>query len=362
MPKRSSRRSPRRAAAARPASWPRIDLGGLLLGIGIGAAVSLAAVGSWLAWPGRDRPQPPAIALPMPKPLEPAVAPAPAPPPPAAAAAIPVPPPPAAAVPVALPSAVPAAPHRPAVAGVPPWRRYAVAVPAAPPGVPRIAIVIDDLGPNQRGSQAMIALSAPLTLAFLPYAGDVDRMVELARRGGHEILVHMPMEPVSPTVDPGPGALRVTLRNDELRHRIADGLGRFPGHVGLNNHMGSRFTADARAMSVLMDEVAGRGLLFLDSRTTVDTVAETLARARGIPFVARDVFLDNDQSADRVEAQLAETERVARRKGFAVAIGHPHAATRAALAAWIPQAQRRGFQLVPISSLARTQATAQALR
>jgi hypothetical protein len=126
--------------------------------------------------------------------------------------------------------------------------------------------------------------------------------------------------------------------------------------------MGSRVTADARAMAVLMDEVAGRGLLFLDSRTTVDTVAEGLARARSVPFVARDVFLDNDQSADKVEHQLAEVERVARRKGFAVAIGHPHAATRNALAAWLPQAARRGFQLVPVSSLARVQQTEQARR
>ncbi|WP_374448257.1 divergent polysaccharide deacetylase family protein, partial [Stella sp.] len=223
----------------------------------------------------------------------------------------------------------------------------------APAGVARIAIVIDDLGPNQSATQAVVALPGPLTLAFLPYAGDGARAAERARRHGHETLVHMPMEPVGAAIDPGPGALRVALGSDELRRRIADGLHRIPGHVGLNNHMGSRFTADPRAMAVLMDEVAGRGLLFLDSRTTVDTVAESLARSRAVPFVARDVFLDNDQSADKVEQQLAETERVARRKGFAVAIGHPHAATRQALAAWLPQAERRGFQLVPISSLAR---------
>lgn len=231
-----------------------------------------------------------------------------------------------------------------------------------PAGTPRIAIVIDDLGPNSRGSHAVIALPAPLTLAFLPYAGEVARMAEQARRAGHEVLVHMPMEPVAASVDPGPGALRVVLPADALRHRIADGLGRISGHVGLNNHMGSRFTADPRAMAVLMDEVSRRGLLFLDSRTTVETVAEIQARARGVPFVARDVFLDNDQSADKVEAKLAETERVARRKGFAVAIGHPHAGTRDALAAWLPQARRRGIQLVPISNLARILPIAEARR
>src|SRR5690606_18289818 len=135
---------------------------------------------------------------------------------------------------------------------------------------------------------------------------------------------------------------------------------KFAGHVGLNNHMGSRFTANPKVMAILMDDVAARGLMFLDSRTTVDTVAEGLARARAVPFVARDVFLDNDQSADAVDQQLLETEHVARRKGHAVAIGHPHAATRAALAAWLPQVARRGFQIVPISSLARVSGVEQA--
>lgn len=361
-----------------------MDLGGLMVGIGVGIAITLAALGSWLAWPGRERapavsatersahPAPPAgdrpVAAPVPPPIVEPMVPADAAPEPSqqrtAVAALPAP--------DRAPTAVApshAAPH-PAALPTPgrtsadpaPWRRNAVAVPSAPAGTPRIAIVIDDLGPNSRGSHAVIALPPPLTLAILPYAGEAARMADQARRAGHEVLVHMPMEPVAASVDPGPGALRVALPADALRHRIADGLDRIAGHVGLNNHMGSRFTADPRAMAMLMDEVSRRGLLFLDSRTTVETVAEMQARARGVPFVARDVFLDNDQSADKVEAQLVETERVARRKGFAVAIGHPHAGTRDALAAWLPQARRRGIQLVPISNLARILPIAEARR
>ncbi|BBK42890.1 hypothetical protein STVA_29100 [Allostella vacuolata] len=358
----------------------------MLLGLGLGIALSAAGVLGWLAWKDGDAEQaelrPPAAMPPL-KPALPDLQPAPpvsaslvqAPagtaPPPALLPAPSSPPggeapavhPPAVHAPrgtAATVAALPAVPSHPAPPGVPAWRRNAVQVAPAPAGVPRIAIVIDDLGPNQRGSQAIIALRGPLTLAFLPYAGDVSRMVDTARRGGHEILVHMPMEPLSSTVDPGPQALLLHLTNAELRRRIEENVTRFPGHVGLNNHMGSRFTADSRAMGVLMDEIAGRGLMFLDSRTTVDTVAEGLARARSIPFVSRDVFLDNDQAADKVDHQLLETERIARRKGQAVAIGHPHAATRDALAQWLPQAVRRGFQIVPISSLARIQPTEQA--
>ncbi|BBK32012.1 hypothetical protein EDC65_0813 [Stella humosa] len=365
-------RKRRKAVGGRPGTTTAI-----LIGVGLGMVASVAGMLGWLAWNERGEEDRAAFEAPAPEnppalQVETAAAPPSsvvaeeAGPPPAPAVA----PPPAVVTPHAAPTppktdraavlaALPAPAPRPPLHGTPAWRRNAVAVAPAAPGHPRIAIVIDDLGPNLRGSQAVISLPGPLTLAFLPYA-DVSRMVEAARRAGHEILVHMPMEPMAAGVDPGPGALKVVQPKDELRRRIDDGVSRFPGHVGLNNHMGSRFTADPRAMAVLMDEIAGRGLLFLDSRTTVDTVAEALARARSVPFVSRDVFLDNDQSADKVVHQLAETERVARRKGYAVAIGHPHAATRAALAAWLPQAAGRGFQIVPISSLARVAPTEQA--
>lgn len=344
------------------------NLRSILIGAAAGLGVSAALMLVWLSWGGPE-PGPPTAApaparetasLPAFKPALPEPMAAPAAPSQAPAAPPQALPPPAEKPPAA--ASLPAAPPRAALPGEPAWRRNAVAVAPAPSGTPRIAIVIDDLGPNHRGSQAMISLPAPLTLAFLPYAGDLARLVAEARRNGHEILVHMPMEPMNASVDPGPDALRVLLPKDELRRRIEQGLTRFPGPVGLNNHMGSRFTANPKAMVVLMDEVAGRGMLFLDSRTTVDTVAEAAAKAHGVPFVSRDVFLDNNQSADAVEQQLLETERVARQKGHAVAIGHPHPATRTALAAWLPQAARRGFQLVPISSLARVAPVEQARR
>jgi polysaccharide deacetylase 2 family uncharacterized protein YibQ len=135
--------------------------------------------------------------------------------------------------------------------------------------------------------------------------------------------------------------------------RLRWDLMRFDGYVGINNHMGSKFTSDAHSMAPVIQELKSRGLLFVDSRTAPSTTGAHLARDLGVPFATRDVFLDNDMSASGVEARLAETEVIARRRGSVVAIGHPHDATLAALAAWIAAAPRKGLVLVPVSAIVR---------
>ena len=162
----------------------------------------------------------------------------------------------------------------------------------------------------------------------------------------------MPMEP-SVQADPGPDALLVRLSHDEIQRRLVRALGSFEGYVGVNNHMGSRFTTDRAAMAPVLAEVRRRGLLWLDSRTAPSTVAESLAGELKLPFAGRDVFLDNVETVPAVRAQLAKTEAVARRQGFAIAIGHPHDATLEALAGWLPEARKRGFALVPLSAVVR---------
>ncbi len=230
----------------------------------------------------------------------------------------------------------------------PTWRKNAVA--AAPDdGRPMIALVIDDVGLNEERSADTIALPAPITLAFLPYADDLRALTKKARRAGHETMVHVPMEPSSATVDPGPHAMRVGLSDSELRQRLAWNLDRFDGYVGFNNHMGSKFTADSAGMRVVIDEAKRRGLLFLDSRTTKETRGRELAEQAGVPVVERQVFLDNKVEAAAVEAQLKRMEQIARDKGAALAIGHPHAVTIAALRNWLRQ--NTEFAVVPVSAL-----------
>jgi polysaccharide deacetylase 2 family uncharacterized protein YibQ len=232
----------------------------------------------------------------------------------------------------------------------PAWKRFATAAPPTD-GRPMIAIVLDDVGVARRHAENAMTLDPSVTLAFMTYAPDVAAQVAAARARGHEIMMHVPMEPMTRSEDPGPNALVTGLKTAELARRIDWNLARFDGYVGVNNHMGSRFTSDRAGMEQVMAALRRRGLLFIDSRTTAQTVAADEARRQGVPAASRDVFLDNEVDARGIEAQLAETERKARAQGAAIAIGHPHPETVAALRRWIPQARARGFVLVPVTAV-----------
>ena len=262
---------------------------------------------------------------------------------------------PAVTPPVAPQAAVtpePTAP--PQVAAVPPpepaWRQNAMAVSVAP-GQPMIAVVIDDMGLDRARSARTSALPAPLTLAFLAYGRDLDTQTDAARAAGHELLVHVPMEPGA-GADPGPNALLTSLTPAEFDRRIDWNLSQFNRFVGINNHMGSKATSDPTAMAAVMSKLRDRGLLFLDSRTSGATVAHTEAEKHGIPALQRDVFLDHDPSPIAVRAALDQVEEIARRQGHAIAIGHPKDATIEALEEWLPDVRARGFALVPVSAVA----------
>ena len=266
------------------------------------------------------------------------------------------PPPAVAPTPAPAPTASP--PASPPASGTPPpqgaevpaWQKFAAAVPPNIDGRKLIAIVIDDMGLDRKRSARAVALPGPLTLSWLPYATDVGRQAAAARAAGHEILLHAPMQPQGHE-DPGPDALLVSLSTDEIRRRVQADLDLLPEAVGLNNHMGSRFTRDPRAMTPVIEELKRRGLLFLDSRTTGGSVGADEARDAAVPYAVRDVFLDDVMTVDAVRAQLAKVETIARRRGFAVAIGHPHDATLDALEPWLKSLPARGFVEVPISAI-----------
>ncbi len=231
------------------------------------------------------------------------------------------------------------------------WRRN-----AAPFGElnarPLIAIVIDDVGLDRPHSKRAWELPGPITLSFLPYAKDLHEQARVAHALGQELMLHLPMEPMG-HADPGPGALLVSLGDAELRQRVTAALDSFDGYVGVNNHMGSRFTASKPGMETVLKLFKARGLMFLDSRTTAQTVGEQTAQELGVPTMSRNVFLDDDEALDAVRRKLAETEAVARRQGFVVAIGHPHEATLQALAEWLPGLQAKGLALAPATAVLR---------
>ncbi|MEE8258876.1 MAG: divergent polysaccharide deacetylase family protein, partial [Sphingomonadales bacterium] len=231
-----------------------------------------------------------------------------------------------------------------------PWRRFAVAAPLDTAGKGRIVIVIDDMGNNSAMANSFSQLDGPLNFAFLPYAPNLRRQTALMRASGHELLVHMPMEP-NGNENPGPRALLTSLTRAELLAAIEWNLTRFDGYVGVNNHMGSRFTKDEAGMALVMVELQKRGLLFLDSRTAPNSEGARLASRMGMPWAGRDIFLDNEINDAAILRQLLQVERLAKSRGQVIAIGHPYGATLRVLRDWIPTLEGKGLVLVPLSSV-----------
>jgi len=232
------------------------------------------------------------------------------------------------------------------------WLKNAVAA-AAPDGRPMIAVVIDDVGLDRPRSRRAMALPAPVTIALMAYADDGRDQAAHARRAGHELLVHLPMEPGDPNENPGPNALLSNLSEAEFARRIEWGLSQFAGYVGINNHMGSKLTSDPVALEPVMAALKRRGLMFLDSRTSSETQALAVARRFGVPSVERNVFLDHDISPIAVRAALVQVEDLAQKNGFAIAIGHPKDVTLDALEEWLPDVKARGFAVVPLTAVVR---------
>jgi uncharacterized protein len=229
------------------------------------------------------------------------------------------------------------------------WLKYALPMPA-PSGRPWIALVIDDLGLDKKRTERAISLRGPITMSFLAYAGDLLRETEEARRNGHELIVHVPMEPMSRTQNPGQPT---NLDSGELLRRLRWDLGRFDGYVGIDNHIGGRFTSDPGGTMVVLGELKARGLVFLDSRTDGSSTGYAIAERLGLPTAERDVFLDDEINATAIDARLADLERIARRNGTALAIGHPHDQTLDALTVWLAELSQRGFQLVPLTAIVK---------
>jgi len=233
-----------------------------------------------------------------------------------------------------------------------PWQSNAARVAVNSDDKPQIAIIIDDLGVVRDKTLAMINSRAPLTLSFLPYAPDLPELTGLARRRGHELMVHLPMEPKGDK-DPGPHALLTSESDGKISQNLAFDLAQFSGYVGVNNHMGSAFTEDRQGLNILLNEMHKRGLLVLDSRTTSKSLLAAMATARHIPNMTRDIFLDNRQDVSYILGQLQKLEHMAIRRGNAIAIGHPYAETIQALSLWLPTLKQKGIAIVPLSHLVK---------
>ncbi|MEL6112486.1 MAG: divergent polysaccharide deacetylase family protein [Pseudomonadota bacterium] len=218
---------------------------------------------------------------------------------------------------------------------------------------PRIAIVFDDVGLDAGVFETLLALPGPVTHSFLAYAPDIEAMAPRAAALGNGVLLHLPMEPEGPE-DPGPHALTTGASPSAFRRDLAWNLDRLQTYSGVNNHMGSRLTADPARMTAVMRALRERKVYFLDSVTSARTVGAQVAARTGTLYLRRDVFLDPEAGRETVRRQLAEAEAVARRSGYAIAIAHPRPDTIAVLGPWLASARARGFDLVTTDDLVAT--------
>ncbi len=216
------------------------------------------------------------------------------------------------------------------------------------------AICLDDLGYRWEAAKRVVALPCKLTCAVIPLTPHARAVASLAAAGGKEVFLHMPMASRGrmPEVPEYGMMVRGGQTDPQVRANLARAFANLPNAVGMNNHEGSLATEDRVLMAAVMTVVKERGLVFLDSGTTVDSVAWRVARDAGVRWAKRDVFLDDPMPKPAVEAAFARLVALARSRGRAIGIGHPHPSTLDVLERRIPEAQARGIVFVPVSALA----------
>ncbi len=242
------------------------------------------------------------------------------------------------------------APGQPTTTSPPEGAQPPAEIAIVPGGGAHVALVIDDLGASLDPLAPLSRLGVPVSYAVLPFEEQTAAVVSELAAEDREILCHLPMEARN-GADPGPGALRLGMAEDELARSTEAALAAVPGAVGVNNHMGSGLSADARSMESILNVLAGRGLFYLDSRTSPESVGYRIARSLGIPAAERQVFLDTDPAPEAIRQQFARLLELARTRGAAIAIGHPYPATLATLSRAVPLARDNGYRFVPVSYL-----------
>jgi polysaccharide deacetylase 2 family uncharacterized protein YibQ len=222
--------------------------------------------------------------------------------------------------------------------------------PAANPNGPQLALIVDDCGQWIATERGFVALGIPLTLSVLPDVPYTNVIATEASDAGKGVMLHLPMETLS-GLNPGPGKVTTEMSDAQIVAQVRSDLADVPLARGVNNHEGSKASADTRVMRAVIGVLAQHSLFFIDSRTNVASVGEATARAMGVPTAARDVFLDNRADVAYTEAQLSQAAAIARRTGSAIAIGHPRPTTLAAVRAMIPRLQALGIQFVLVQDI-----------
>ena len=262
------------------------------------------------------------------------------------------------------PSKPPAAIKTPSQTGKPVFEIYPeleatiekpVVKPIIPPedGLPKVAIIIDDLGYDKKIAAKFLELDVQFTFSILPFSPHQKKIARRAQKKGLEVILHLPMEPMEyPAADPGQGTLLADMPPDRLISQLEKNLDTLSEIKGVNNHMGSRLTAESNQLYQIFSILKKRGLFFIDSRTTADSLCRPTARMFKVPFAQRDVFLDHQQQPEFIRKQIKELIEIAHRHGEAVGIAHPHSTTYTVLKEMLPELKKR-VRVVPASDIVR---------
>lgn len=240
-----------------------------------------------------------------------------------------------------------------------PYTSAATSIPLKKPrkhaiGRGTVAIIVDDMGSSTQEVNALTAIKIPLTFSIIPGLAKSREVAEAAHAKGFQVMLHIPMEPQGyPRQRMEQNGLLLSQSDADIQTRLSGFLEGVPYVIGANNHMGSRFTEDRSKMGTVLGFLKRKGLFFVDSRTTPHSVGYSLAREMGVETAARNVFLDNIQDIDAIRAQLDELMGLARKKGVAIGICHPHKTTMLALIATLPELRRQGINFVYVSELVK---------
>jgi len=256
----------------------------------------------------------------------------------------------------------PAAPQREAKVRPPPYEVYPekdepvrpptpAKKPLPAPGLPKVSLIIDDMGYDRKAAESLFDLDAVMTASILPHGPFSRKIAHRAEEKGWEIMLHLPMEPNEyPSVNPGPGALLTTMGADELIAQLNENLDSLPSVRGVNNHMGSKMTTRSTQLYQVFSILKKRDLYFIDSRTTAESICEPSARLFQLRFGQRDVFIDHRQDPGFIRRQLLHLIETAESHGEAIGIAHPHEITVQIIEEMLPELKKR-VQLVPASAV-----------
>jgi uncharacterized protein len=232
--------------------------------------------------------------------------------------------------------------------------------PIIPPAIPlakgsgKVVIILDDWGYSTKNCQYLRDIKSPITVAVLPDLPHTAEVMQCAHDAGKEIMLHLPMEPHN-NLDKYPEdyIIKTAMSPIKIDHLLSDILDKMPLVDGVNNHMGSKATEDRKVMTTVFRQLKHRKLFFVDSRVTAESVCGPLAKEIGVPFASRDVFLDNVNERAAIQAQLMVLARLAKKKGWAVAIGHDRTLTLQVIQEQVPSLRAQGLEFVTVKDIIR---------